>query len=141
WKNRSLFFYWTRNYPELYNNIALQKGSYKLVGHTNYNEGIDGFELFDTAKDPYEQSNIIKGHTDIAENLKIDLDQIFNDLVNSPNLVNQPRIIIGNEHENPVFLNRNDVYGRERGIWNLEEFYGKWRVSISEGLYNIKIRF
>lgn len=141
WKNRSLFFYWTRNYPELYNNIALQKGSYKLVGHTNYNEGIDGFELFDTAKDPYEQSNIIKGHTDIAENLKIDLDQIFNDLVNSPNLVNQPRIIIGNEHENPVFLNRNDVYGRERGIWNLEEFYGKWRVSISEGLYNIKFRF
>lgn len=140
WKERPLFFYWTRKYPELYNNIALQKGSYKLVGHTNYNEGINGFELFDVAKDPYERSNIIKDHTDIAENLKIDLDLIFNDLVNSLNLVNQPRIIIGNEHENPVLLSRNDADG-ERGIWDQEEIYGKWRVSISEGLYNIKFRF
>ncbi|HUV00563.1 MAG TPA: arylsulfatase [Bacteroidales bacterium] len=139
WKNRSLFFYWTRRYPELYNNIALQKGSYKLVGHTNYNEGINGFELFDVFKDPYEQSNIIKDYRDIAKNLKIDLDIILKDLVNSPNLVNQPRIIIGNEHENPVFLNRTDAYG-ERG-WAEEEFYGKWRLSISEGLYNIKFRF
>lgn len=140
WKERPLFFYWTREYPELYNNIAIQKGSYKLVGHVNYNAGISEFELFDVVKDPYEQRSIIKDYTDIAENLKNDLDLLLNDLVNSPNLVNQPRIVIGNEHENPLFLNRNDLIG-ERGYRHEEEIYGKWMVSISEGVYNIKFRF
>src|SRR5680860_218089 len=59
WANRSLFFYWTRRYPELYNNIALQKGNYKLVGQTDYNASIEDFELFDINADPYEQNNIV----------------------------------------------------------------------------------
>lgn len=140
WKERSLFFYWTRKYPELYNNIAIQNGDFKLVGNTNFNSGINGFELFDVSKDPYEQNNIINDNRDIAENLKKDLDLCFQDLVNSPNLINQPRIIIGNKQENPVFLTRNDADG-DRNIWAQEEIYGKWNVTISEGLYNIKFRF
>ena len=31
WADRPIFFYWTRRYPELYNNISLQKGNLKLV--------------------------------------------------------------------------------------------------------------
>ena len=31
WEDRPLFFYWSRRFPELYKNIALQKGDYKLV--------------------------------------------------------------------------------------------------------------
>ena len=143
WKDRPIFSYWTRTYPELYNNISLQKGDYKLVGNTDYNAEINKFELFNIAKDPYEQNNIVKDYTDISENLKKDLNMIFYDLVNSPNLVDQPRIIIGNEHENPVFLNRNEAEGPSRGgVWTADErFFGKWRVSISEGLYNIKFKF
>ncbi len=51
WVNRSLFFYWTRRYPELYYNMALLKGSYKLVGKTNYNAPIEDFELFNLEKE------------------------------------------------------------------------------------------
>ena len=60
WQGRPLFFYWSRKYPELYNNIALQKDNYKLVGHTGYDSDINGFELYDLAKDPYEQRNIVR---------------------------------------------------------------------------------
>ena len=55
WKERSLFFYWTRRYPELYNNIALYKGDYKLVGFTSFDAGIADFELYNIKDDPYEQ--------------------------------------------------------------------------------------
>ncbi|MBT8314726.1 MAG: arylsulfatase, partial [Maribacter sp.] len=46
WEDRPLFFYWTRRYPELYQNMALQSGSYKLVGQTDYNAQITDFGLF-----------------------------------------------------------------------------------------------
>ncbi|MGK7395316.1 MAG: arylsulfatase, partial [Candidatus Cyclobacteriaceae bacterium M3_2C_046] len=56
------------------------------------------------------------------------------------NIINQPRILIGSENENPVYLNRNDA-GGERGIWSQEEVYGKWRVDIQEGFYNVTFKF
>ncbi|MBD1259897.1 arylsulfatase [Maribacter polysiphoniae] len=139
-EDRSLFFYWTRRYPVLYQNMAVQKGQYKLVGHTDYNAQIEGFELFNIKEDPYEQYNLIQDKKEIAESLKTDLDRTFNELMASENILNQPKILIGSEHENPVFLNRNDA-GGERGIWDQEEIYGKWDVSIAEGSYNIKFRF
>jgi arylsulfatase len=55
-------------------------------------------------------------------------------------MTNQPRIIIGNNHENPVYLNRNDADG-ERGIWAQEEVHGKWLVGITEGFYNVRFKF
>jgi arylsulfatase A-like enzyme len=139
-RERPLFFYWTRKLPEPYNNMTLLKDNYKLVGHTGYNAGINEFELFDISRDPYERDNYIMKNMDIAGELKNDLDKIYKELVISPNLINQPRIIIGTEHENPVFLNRNDADG-ERGIWDQEDVYGKWKVLISEGHYNFKFRF
>ena len=140
WQDRSLFFYWTRRYPELYNNIAIQKGNYKLIGKTDYNASIEDFELFNIDNDPYEQSNIVMENKILAKELKSELDQVYTELINSENLKNQPRIIIGSPYENPVLLNRNDASG-ERGIWDQEEIYGKWKVSIHEGLYNIKFKF
>jgi len=140
WADRPLFFYWTRKYPELYNNVALQKGKYKLVGHTDFNSLINQFELFDIEKDPYEQNNIIEANREFGSEMKKDLDKYFYELVSSPNLTNPQRIIIGSGKENPVYLNRNDADG-DRGIWAQEEIYGKWRVSISKGIYNIRFRF
>lgn len=140
WANRSLFFYWTRRYPELYNNIALQKGEYKLVGNTDYDADLDNFELFNVRKDPYEQNNMTVEHKTLASDLKKDLDKIYKELIASDNLLNPPRIVVGNENENPVILNRNDA-GGERGIWAQEEIYGKWDVRIEEGLYNFRFKF
>jgi len=31
--------------------------------------------------------------------------------------------------------------GGQRGIWDQEEIYGKWRVSIEKGYYDIKVKF
>ena len=140
WANRPLFFYWNRRYPELYNNIALQKGNFKLVGHTNYNAGIRDFELFDIQKDPYEQHNLVNKNISLAENLKSELDQMYTELVNSENMVHPPKIVVGDVHENPVYLNRNDA-GGQRGIWAQEEIYGKWNVHINKGRYNVTFKF
>ena len=140
WANRPLFFYWTRRYPELYNNIALQKGAFKLVGHANYNAPIEKFELFDIEKDPYEQHNIVNENIKIANDLKDEFDRFYDELIHTDNITNSQSITVGNEHENPVILNRNDA-GGDRGIWSQEEIYGKWRVSIAEGNYDVKFKF
>tara|TARA_B110000914_G_scaffold70449_1_gene61575 strand:- start:1587 stop:3290 length:1704 start_codon:yes stop_codon:yes gene_type:complete len=140
WIGRSLFSYWTRRYPELYYNMALRKGDYKLVGNTNYNAPIKDFELFNLENDPYEQNNIILKNSILANDLKKELDETYNELINSENLINQPRIIVGSTYENPVILNRNDA-GGQHGIWAQEEIYGKWKVSIKKGYYNIKFKF
>ncbi len=140
WADRPLFFYWTRGYPELYYNIALREGGYKLVGKTNYNAPINDFELFNIAKDPYEQNNIVKENKVVANKLKEELDKTYNELITSENLINQPPIIVGSAYENPVILNRNDA-GGERAIWDQEEIYGKWKISIEKGHYDIIFKF
>ncbi|AWV97067.1 arylsulfatase [Arcticibacterium luteifluviistationis] len=140
WEDRPLFFYWSRRYPELYNNMTLMKGSYKLVGKTNYNAPLEDFELYDLTKDPYEKNNLILVNNAVAKDLKKQLDETYKELIASENLINQPRILVGNPNENPIILNRNDASG-ERGIWAQEEVYGNWRVSIAEGNYNIKFKF
>ena len=140
WTNRPLFFYWNRRYPELYNNISVQKESYKLVGQTNYNAAIEDFELFDIQNDPYEQKNLVAEKKEVAQALKDELDRMYRELITSENIVSPPRIVIGHKNENPVFLNRNDADG-ERGIWAQEEVYGKWLVDISGGRYNLLFKF
>ncbi len=138
--DRSLFFYWTRHSPELYSNIALQKGRYKLVGNTDFNASVDKFELFDIEQDPYEQNNILNDNPSRAEELKKELDLLFTDLAGSENLLDRPRIETGSSHENPVVLNRNDADG-QWGIWEQEEIFGMWRVMINEGRYNLRFKF
>ncbi|MCG2459369.1 arylsulfatase [Flavobacteriaceae bacterium F89] len=140
WGNRPLFFYWTRRYPEPYYNMAMRKGSFKLVGKTNFNAPITDFELFDLVKDPYEQNNIVSENQSTANILKEELDKTYHELITSKNLVDQPPIIIGSPYENPVILNRNDA-GGQRGIWAQEEIYGKWKVRIEKGHYDIKFKF
>lgn len=140
WSDRTLFSYWTRRYPELYNSMAIQKSGYKLVGQTNYNASVEDFELYNLEIDPYEQQNIISQNREIAQKMKRDLDEIYWELILSENLVDQPRIIIGSQKENPLILNRNDADG-SRGLWDQEEIFGKWDVHILKGHYNFRFKF
>lgn len=139
-KDRALFFYWTRHSPELYNNIALQKGKYKLVGNTDYSSAVEKFELYDIDNDPFENTNLVKALPEIATGLKSELDKIAGDLMSSENLDRRPYIKAGTRFENPVILNRNDTDG-QWGVWEQEEAYGTWRVHFNEGKYNFKFRF
>lgn len=138
--NRSLFFTWTRKSPELYNNMALQKGPYKLVGQTDYDAPISAFGLFNVEEDPYEQTNLVAKQPDIALDLKQALDNCYADLIQSPNLMHPPLIQVGRSAENPLYLNRNDASG-ERGIWATPEVFGQWAVDILPGTYNFTFKF
>ena len=137
---RSFYSYWTRKYPELYNNIALQRGGYKLVGKTDFDAVLSDFELYDIGEDPNERVNIINENIEIAADLKLEMDKIYSELINSKNFISPPRITVGSEYENPIFLNRNDA-GGERGVWNQEELFSYWSVNANEGYYKINFKF
>jgi arylsulfatase len=139
-EKRPLFFYWTRKLPELYNNVAIQQGPYKLVGHTGFDAKPKDFELFHLENDPYELENLVEQDQEKAEELKESMDQLVEELTASPNLKKEQQPIIGTSHENPLVLNRNDASG-QRGIWTQEEVYGYWNVQILEGMYNIRYKF
>ena len=139
-EERSFYSYWTRKYPELYNNMALQRGDYKLVGRTDFDAVLRDFELYNIGKDPNERYNIINQNIEIAADLKLEMDETYSELINSRNFVSPPRITIGSEHENPIFLNRNDA-GGERGVWNQEELFSYWSVNGNEGYYKIDFKF
>lgn len=138
--NRDFFSYWTRKSPELYKNISLNASNYKLVGNTNYNSTIEEFELYDLEIDPYENENLIMKEKSIASDMKLRMDKIYNELINSKNLIDKPRINIGTINENPTFLNRNDASG-QRGIWSQNEVFGFWKVIIENGAYDFKFKF
>jgi arylsulfatase A-like enzyme len=139
-KERDFFSYWTRKSPELYKNISLNAGSYKLVGNTNYNSGIEEFELYNLEIDPNESENLIIKEKPIALEMKLRMDEIYNELISSKNLIDKPRINIGTINENPTFLNRNDASG-QRGIWSQNEVFGFWKVRIEAGAYDFKFKF
>ena len=139
-KERDFFSYWTRKSPELYKNISLNAGSYKLVGNTNYNSGIEEFELYNLEIDPNESENLIIKEKPIALEMKLRMDEIYNELISSKNLIDKPRISIGIINENPTFLNRNDASG-QRGIWSQNEVFGFWKVRIEAGAYDFKFKF
>ena len=139
-KERDFFSYWTRKSPELYKNISLNNGNYKLVGNTNYNSKIEDFELYDLEEDPNESENLIVQEKSIGLEMKSRMDKIYDELINSKNLINKPRINIGNPNENPTFLNRNDASG-QRGIWSQNEVFGFWKVSIAPGIYDFKFKY
>ncbi len=137
---RDLFFYWTRKYPELYNNIALQTDKYRFVGMTDYDAELKDFELHEIERDPGERENVIEANIQLAGQMKQRLDSIYYELIQSENIKNQPPIIIGSENEPVTFLNRNDASG-QRGIWNQEILEGQWIVEIEEGWYNFRFNF
>ena len=121
-------------------NISLNNGNYKLVGNNNYNSKIEEFELYDLEEDPNESENLIAQKKSIGLEMKSRMDKIYDELINSKNLINKPRINIGNPNENPTFLNRNDASG-QRGIWSQNEVFGFWKVSIATGIYDFKFKF
>lgn len=139
-ENRELFFTWTRRLPIKYSNVAYQKGDYRLVGNTTFNADISQFEFFNYRLNPSEDESIVLENLDLAKTYKKQLDLILDELLQSPNLIERPKIIIGSEKEPISILNRNDASG-QRGIWDQEEVYGFWEIDLLEGKYDIELVF
>lgn len=138
--DRFLFSYWTRRFPEKYINMSIQNDNYKLVGNNDFDSKIEEFELYDLIKDPLESKNVINQNIELAKSFKIEMDNSINDLLESENIKNPPRIIVGSEFENPTLLNRNDASG-ERGIWAQNDIYSYWKVNFKKGIYDFKFKF
>ena len=139
WLDRPFLSYWTRRFPEKYQNISLHQGHFKLVGHTDYDAEVSDFELYDLSKDRGERNNIVGEHSGIAIDMKAQMDKLLPDLLESMRTEADPFIAIGSAHENPVWLNRNDASG-ERGIWAQDEIYGFWEVKAEKGCYELEIK-
>jgi arylsulfatase len=139
--NRLLFWEWNRGFPIPWQNFAVRKGNYKLVGNTDYNSSIEKFELYNLSADPYESFNIVNEQIKMARELKDEMTNWYYSIINGENYRKIPRIIVGSEFENPVELNRNDAKGSP-GIWDQEEIYGYWDVSVARtGNYRVKVQF
>lgn len=137
---RSFFSYWTRKLPEKYNNIALQRGKYKLVGKKDFDSDVEDFELYNLEDDSFEKINLVAQNKEKATSLRTEMDTLISELSSAPNLVNPPRIVVGTQYENPVYLNRNDASG-QRGVWNQEQVFSYWKVDLKKGVYNLKFKF
>ncbi|MFP4621134.1 MAG: arylsulfatase [Bacteroidales bacterium] len=141
WADRPLYFYWQRSYPEPYQNVAVRKGNYKLVGHAPYTASLDDLELFNLEKDPYEQNNILSSNKEQAREFKSLFDDWYGKIMESPHLNEIQSIKVGSDQENPVILNRNDAKGQP-GIWNQMEIYGYWDIEVvQEADYDIVFHF
>jgi len=140
-ENRTLFFEWGRGYLKKYQNFAALKGSFKLVGNTGHESEIEDFELFDIKNDPQEESNRITGNLEIANILKIAIDDWYDEIISEKNNTRSFPAYIGTPHENPVILNRNDAKGTPVA-WTQENVVNYWDVkSLEAGVYNITYHF
>jgi len=141
-EERPLFFVWARGFPQRYSNMAVRSGSYKLVGQTQHGETADLLQLFDLENDPYELKDVSSEHPELKASLTEELDQWYEEIIVSPHLLDQPRIVIGSQHENPVILGRNDWKGPKAQQWSSDEAFGYWDINVDDpGPYDVKMIF
>jgi len=140
-RSRPLYWQWARGYPELYANIAIRWGDYKLVGHAESNAEIGEFELYNIAEDPFEKTNLIDKEEEKALSLKKKLDEWYRHTVIEDGNPKSQGAVINPEYENPVILNRNDAKGTPEQ-WTRDAVYSYWDVEFEEaGTYDITFNF
>lgn len=140
-ENRTLFFEWGRGYLIKYRNFSAIKGKYKLVGNTGIHAEVRDFNLFDLASDPQEKNNIVNEKTEIAKQLKNEIDGWYDEIIRETNSRRNFPSYIGTPHENPVLLNRNDAKGTPVA-WTGTNRLNYWDVKAPEdGVYDIRFHF
>jgi arylsulfatase len=140
-KTRPLFFEWQRSFPEKYRNMAVLFGDHKLIANTEPNGLLSDFELYDLSNDPYESINIGKENLSLVKELKNKLDDWHDDVIQSKNILNLPRIIVGSPYEPHTILNRNDARGMQL-IWDDDRIHVSWDLTVEEdGIFDIICHF
>ncbi len=139
--NRPLYWQWARGYPELYANMAIRWGDYKLIGHAESDADISEFELYNIAEDPFEKINLIDKEEKKALSLKKQLDAWYHKIVIEEGNPKSQGAVINPEFENPVVLNRNDAKGTPEQ-WTRDAVFSYWDVEFEEeGYYDITFGF
>jgi arylsulfatase A-like enzyme len=130
WQDRTMFFQWHRgDVPELYRACAARTQRWKLV---------NGKELYDLDADPSETKDVAAQHPDVVAKLRSDYEAWFKD-VSSRGYEPSP-IFLGDPHENPVMMTRQDWRGPGAG-WEGSSV-GHWRVKVVQPAeYEFSVRF
>ena len=140
-ENRTLFFEWGRGYLQKYRNFSALKGDYKLVGNNGHQSKTEDFELFDLKADPHEKINIVSEKPEIANALKTEIDEWYDEIIAEKNNNVSFPAYIGTKYENPVILNRNDAKGTPVA-WTNENVLNYWDIKVPEdGIFNITYYF
>jgi len=144
WKERTLYFQWHRgDTPEVNRAFAAIGPKYKLVQAQGTgpqrNKETWKAELFDLQKDPYEQTDRAEDHSEIVRAMGKEYHAWFAEMAKARNFL-PPRIYLGDEHQNPVTLTRQDWRGPRAG-WGLDDL-GYWEVLVArDGKYIVTLRF
>jgi len=139
--DRTLLFQWHRGgEPEKYRAFAARGRRYKLVQANGVAPGgkwEPKYELFDIGVDPFEEKNVADQHPEAFEHLKAEYEKWFADVTKKG--FAPPRIIVGNEKENPVRLSRQDWRGPKVG-WSADS-EGHWEIEVERaGNYRVTVR-
>jgi arylsulfatase len=131
-ENRTLFFEWGRGFLTKYRNFSALKNNFKLVGNTSAESSIENFELYDVKNDPQEKNNILAENTEIANALKAEIDDWYNEIISEENNNKIFPAFVGTSYENPVLLNRNDAKGGQK-YWDVKV--------VEDGIFDIQFHF
>jgi len=140
WYDRKLFFQWHRgDSPEKFRAFAVRGPRYKLVQANGAGDNAKWkpkYELFDIAKDPFEEHDLGEERPEEVTKLKKEYETWFDDVTKKG--FEPPRIVIGNEKENPARLSRQDWRGPKAGWTPTSE--GHWDVTFERaGKYKVTL--
>jgi arylsulfatase A-like enzyme len=138
WPDRNLYFQWHRgDIPEKFRNMAVRNQRFKLVQPVGRETGAFSeprFELYDISNDPFEKNDIAAQYPEIVNQMKADYDNWFTDVCSERGF--EPQLIeIGTQHENPVFLTRQDIrnastFGDDSGYFSIDiKSAGYYRIT------------
>ncbi len=143
WPERTLFFQWHRgDRPQPLRACAALTDRWKLVqprGSGDKPPESTACELYDLPADPFEQHDLAADHPEIVERLTSEYEAWFEAMRGERGFA-APRITIGDEHENPVVLTRQDWRGPSAG-WKPGDV-GHWDIEVARpGQYDITLHF
>jgi arylsulfatase len=137
-QNRSIFIR-ESNYMQLYQEMMVRKGDYKLVALEGGEQPV--LELYNLKDDPSEKNDLREEQPEQFTALKNDLDQWYDELMTAENLEILP-IYIGTEQENPVRLSRHEVVDSYASGWFSKNYLGYYLLQVTTpGTYDFKLTF
>ncbi len=146
WPDRTLFFQWHRgDVPQMGRAFAARTQQYKLAQWQGVAEGSAvpeaAPELYDMTVDPLEERNIVGAMPEITGRLRREYETWFHDVTAARDYTDAgvARIFIGDDHEDPVRLTRQDWRGPQAG-WTPSSV-GYWQVEVRRaGRYPLTAR-
>lgn len=132
------------NEPVRYHNFMMRNQQWKLLHASGFgNETFTGeprFELYDMLADPLELKDIRSEKPGVFGEMKRAYDKWFDDVGRTrPNNYAPPAIYLGDEHENPVVLTRQDWRHTKGRPWAANSF-GHWEIDVrSTGKYRVTV--